>query len=61
MTGLGDERPWHTRAWSVLTLKLSLLQNYRCEDDEDYQHILDVLRASKPDEDLLDYLRSDVL
>ena len=59
MAGFGDLRPWHTRLWTGNTWRKEFFEVYRCKDPE-YQKILNTLRTSMPDDDMLADLTSSV-
>ena len=51
LPGLGDTRPWNSRAWSECR-RVTLHESWRCKDSS-FQKTLDALRVDRPSERLL--------
>ena len=56
IAGMGETRPWHTRAWRR-TFRVTLHEVFRCKDPA-FQKVLDALRTAKPGRALLRQLRT---
>ena len=62
MSGVGEDRVWHTNAWrdTSLTFKVEFPQMHRCKD-ENFARILNELRTNYPSGDTLSALRAPAL
>ena len=61
LAGFGDARPWHTAVWKHDVRAVTLKELHRTSGDPEFQEMLDVLRVSIPDQDLVDHFKQKVI